>query len=223
MGRSCSKWANINQSARLLPLGAKISFIAPVSLLQQHCLFKDNTWKICFFTVQYLPLFCHWQPFYFLPIQPEHPNSPIPTFLSFFHQGTTVDVFLLSRSCLLCYRLTESLSLKVIFPCHLFLGPCNPNTSLIRKCKTGAELFLKQCWGEELAGVQFCAQQLTVAQYSCLCFCLYGWNRVQSILFHLKSYMDTWQTLSSSLERQTIKWSLRSCGSLFYQSFFYWK
>lgn len=83
MGWSCSKWANINQSARLLPLWAKISFIARVSLLQQHCLFKDNTWKIRIFTLWYFPLFCHWQPFYFLPIQPEHPNSPIPTFLSF--------------------------------------------------------------------------------------------------------------------------------------------
>lgn len=131
-----------------------------------------------------------------------------------------MDVFLLSRSCLLCYWLTESLSLKVIFLCHLFLGPCNPNTSLIRKCKTGAELFLKQCWGVELAGVQFCAQQLTVAQYSCRCFCLYGRNRAQSILFHLKSYTNTCQTLSSLLERQTVKLSPRSCGNLFYQSFF---
>lgn len=86
-------------------------------------------------------------------------------FLTFFWQQTPVDVFSLPRCLLLFYWLAESLNLKVIFfPLPFAFSLCNPNTRLIGKFKTGSELFLIQCWEVELAGVQFCAEQLTVAQ-----------------------------------------------------------
>lgn len=89
----------------------------------------------------------------------------LPIF-NLFLEETPVDVFSLPSSLLLFYWLTESLYLKVRFfsPLPFAFSLCNPTTSLIGKCQTGSELFLIQCWEVELAEVQFCAEQLTVAQ-----------------------------------------------------------
>lgn len=68
---------------------------------------------------------------------------PYSKVLTFFQQETPEDVFSLPRCLLPFYWLTESLNLKVsFFPLPFASSLCNPNTSLIGKCKTGSELFL---------------------------------------------------------------------------------